>query len=284
MIKQQLTYFQAQQYFQKLVSSRGGEPPAVTELLLGITGWTPIELLRQQRELLPLSQQQQLEGMIQRYLTGWPVQYLLGHAAFFGHDFLVDPTVLIPRPETEELVEWVLADFSQQTTLKVADIGTGSGAIGISLKLERPNWQLLLTDLSPAALQTAQKNADRLQAKVTAVSGDLLAPLTGKYDVIVSNPPYIAADERPLMDRSVLEHEPAVALFAAENGLQIYHRLAEQLADKLTATGSMYLEIGFRQAAVVKKIFQSRFPMAQVSSKKDIAGKDRMVRVRFTGR
>lgn len=278
MSKQQ-TYFQVQQQYQKLVINQGAEVPAVTELLLGITGWTPIELLRQQRNIMPTSQQEKLKKAIQKYLAGWPVQYLLGKAAFFGHEFSVDPAVLIPRPETEELVEWILADFPQNEPLKAVDVGTGSGAIGISLKLARPSWQLTLTDLSGAALQIAQKNAQQLLAEVVTIEGDLLQPLLGKYDLIISNPPYIAENERPLMDRSVLEHEPAMALFAAENGLKIYRRLAKQLAAKLTDNGRLYVEIGFQQAVAVKKIFHQQLPTAKITVKKDITGKDRMIRV-----
>lgn len=124
-----------------------------------------------------------------------------------------------------------------------------------------------------------KKNAQQLLAEVVTIEGDLLQPLLGKYDLIISNPPYIAENERPLMDRSVLEHEPAMALFAAENGLKIYRRLAKQLAAKLTDNGRLYVEIGFQQAAAVKKIFHQQLPTAKITVKKDITGKDRMIRV-----
>lgn len=257
-----------------------GELAAVESLLLGITGWSRIELLRNLRQPLPTKTKNQLIKLTNQYLAGWPVQYLLQRANFFGHEFYVDPAVLIPRPETEELVEWVLADTAvQPAALRIADIGTGSGAIGISLKMAHPNWQVVLSDISAAALKVAQKNAAKLHADVTCCQGDLLTPLAGKFDLIVSNPPYIAVNEKKLMDKSVLEHEPQQALFAAENGLYFYRRLAQQVQKYLRPAGRLYLEIGFQQAAYVKEIFFKNSAQVKVTIKKDIAGKSRMVRV-----
>ncbi|WP_281164717.1 peptide chain release factor N(5)-glutamine methyltransferase [Liquorilactobacillus sicerae] len=262
------------------VQAEGGESAAVDSLLLGITGWSQIELLRNLRQPLPTETKGRLIKLTNQYLAGWPVQYLLQQAEFFGHEFYVDAAVLIPRPETEELVEWVLADTAaRQPALRVADIGTGSGAIGISLKMARPNWQVVLSDISTAALKVAKKNATRLHADVTCCQGDLLAPLSGDFDLIISNPPYIAANEKKFMDKSVLEHEPQQALFAAENGLYFYRQLAQQVQKYLRPAGRLYLEIGFQQAARVKEIFLKSPAQVEVTVKKDLTGKDRMVRV-----
>lgn len=277
-----LACFQVQQNLQQLVAKHGGEKFAVDVLLLGITGWSQIDLLRNLRQPLESSVVQQLKVLVDKYLAGWPVQYLLKKAVFFGHDFYVDPAVLIPRPETEELVEWILQDFGDRRNLRVVDIGTGSGAIGISLKLAAPSWEVFLTDISSEALQVAKKNAVDLQTPVQLLQGDLFDPLKGKYDLIVSNPPYIAQSEKNLMDQSVILHEPHQALFASENGLYFYRQIAKQAGNFLKKDGCLFLEIGFDQGKTVADIFLKSFLRAKVKVKKDISGKDRMIRVSYT--
>jgi release factor glutamine methyltransferase len=276
-----LACFQVQQNLKQLVKKHSGEEAAVDVLLLGITGWSQLDLLRNLRQPLANSLVQQLTALVAKYLAGWPVQYLLKKAVFFGHDFYVDPAVLIPRFETEELVEWILQDFGNCQNLRVADIGTGSGAIGISLKLAKPNWQVLLTDISNEALQVAQKNATALRAAVKLLQGDLFRPLSGRYDLLVANPPYIAQSEKKLMDQSVILHEPHQALFASENGLYFYRQMAKQAAGFLKKDGCLFLEIGFNQGKAVTNIFLKNFPHVKVKVKKDISGKDRMIRVSY---
>lgn len=277
-----LTFFEAQKWAFSFVEKHDGERSAIELLLKGLRGWSSVELLCHYSKQLTPAELVQFKKWVKCYNDGWPVQYLLGKASFFGHEFKVNENTLIPRPETAELVEWVLADYPAQIQqLRVADIGTGTGAIGISLQKERPAWEVTLTDISPAALRVAQVNAARLKAHVRLLEGDLFAPLTGQYQVIVSNPPYIAVNEQRFMDKSVLEHEPNAALFASENGLHFYHRIAAEIKPFISAETCLYLEIGFQQGMAVKKIFNERFPTASVTVKRDLAGNERMVKVEF---
>ena len=185
---------------------------------------------------------------------------------------------MIPRPETEELVDWCLKSEPREA-LAVTDIGTGSGAIAISLKLERPTWQVTAVDISTAALAVARENARHLKAEVEFVTSDVLRQVTQPQDVIISNPPYISSSEWELMDQSVREFEPKTALFAGNNGLAIYQQIALQSQTCLKPAGQIFLEIGFQQGPAVKEIFQNAFPQKKVCVKKDLLGNDRMVRV-----
>ncbi|MDC7952029.1 peptide chain release factor N(5)-glutamine methyltransferase [Liquorilactobacillus mali] len=273
-----MNFFEAQKWAFSFIDRDNEETKSAIKLLLmDIRGWNELQLLQNLQTNLADSELSKFKKRVKMYQEDWPVQYILGHALFFGHTFRVTEDTLIPRSETEELVEWIISDNpiidAQQ---KVADIGTGTGAIGISLQLERPDWDVTLSDISEKALAVAKENAINLQAKVKLAAGDLLSVLNGKYDLIVSNPPYIAASEIDLMDRSVIAHEPKSALFAKENGLLFYHRFAEEITNYLKPGGKLYLEIGFKQGQQVAKLFDN---IGKVEIKKDFYGNDRMVRV-----
>ena len=149
------------------------------------------------------------------------------------------------------------------------------------MKSNKPSWDVSLTDISEAALAVARNNAHALGLDVELKQGDLLAPLVGRYDVIVSNPPYIPKREVDLMDESVKRYEPALALFAAKDGLAIYERLAKEIRPYLQPKARLYLEIGFSQAKQVQALFLQEFPQAQVMVKQDLTGHDRMIKVEF---
>lgn len=245
--------------------------------LLNLRNWNELQLLQNQRMKLTDSEFSRFKSSLEMYLEDWPPQYIIGHTIFFGHRFEVTEDTLIPRPETEELVEWILKDEANGIRQKkVVDIGTGTGAIGISLKLEQPNWDVTISDISQKALLVAQKNSEALLANVDIVQSDLFAKLKDKYDVIVSNPPYIAYSEISLMDKSVIEHEPKKALFAEEDGLYFYRKIAQELPKYLREDGSLYLEIGFKQGKQVVDLFKG---IGQVELKKDFYENDRMVKV-----
>lgn len=291
MIKQRLwriykmssvTYFEAQKWASSFVSDHKIDESVVNLLLLGMKNWNLTDLLMNYQQQMPQHEFEKFKDMLNKVYHGWPPQYLLGEADFFGRKFKVTENTLIPRQETEELVEWVLNDFgNNQSDLKIADIGTGTGIIGISLKLERPLWDVTLTDVSPAALSVARENAQRYGLDIKSICSDLFATLKGKFNIIVSNPPYIAESEKYLMDQSVIEHEPHVALFAAEKGLFVYQRIAAEISSYLEKEAVLYLEIGFRQGKAVKQIFQQAFPSADIFLKNDITGHDRMIKVVF---
>lgn len=275
----QPTYFEAQQWAFSYVKAHNGYREDATWLLRAPHEWDETALLVHLRDSMPLAEWQQYQTNVQRVCAGWPPQQLVGKAPFFGRWFAVTEDTLIPRVETGDLVEWLLADYPENEEKRVVDLGTGSGNIGITLKLAHPKWQVTLTDISPQAARVAETNAHRLGAAVNVVVGDLIAPLIGQFDVLVMNPPYIAPSEQAQMDASVLEHEPAQALFAPGNGLAVYRRLAVEAPRVLLPHGRIYLEIGWHQGEAVRQLFETQLPAAQVTVRQDEAGHDRMVRM-----
>ena len=217
-----------------------------------------------------------LKEIQSQLLVHRPAQYIIGSAEFHGHSFKVDERVLIPRPETEELVDLILSE-NPNTNIKVLDIGTGSGAIALSLAIDRDNWQVTASDISSNALELAQENAEVIDVAIDFVQSDCFQEITGKYDIIVSNPPYISETDREEVGLNVLTSEPHLALFAVEDGYAVYRKIAENAPKHLTEKGKIYLEIGYKQGEYVKKLFESAFPKMRIRVLQDQFGKDRMV-------
>lgn len=219
---------------------------------------------------------------VEEHVTGRPFQYIIGQESFYGRDFLVNEHVLIPRPETEELIEEVKKRtanlFEANKSIKIADIGTGSGAIALTIKKEISNAKVTATDISPEALVVSKKNAERLEAKVEFKQGDLLAPIADqKWDIILSNPPYIGSHEAEDLSDTVIDYEPHLALFAEEDGLQLYRKMAAQLPDMMNIPSFIGFEIGYAQGPAVQKMLQNAFPLALVEVAQDINQKNRFV-------
>ncbi|WP_100332486.1 peptide chain release factor N(5)-glutamine methyltransferase [Bacillus xiapuensis] len=238
---------------------------------------------------LELTNQQLTEWrqQVERHAEGVPVQYITGKEEFYGRSFHVNPSVLIPRPETEELIWHALRlmkeHFPETASLTMADIGTGSGILAITMKLERPDLDVYAVDLSEEALQTAQQNGEKWQADVKWMQGDLLEPLASagiKLDVLLSNPPYIPIGDKEELSPVVADHEPHLALFGGKDGLAIYRRFSEQLARVLKPRALVGFEVGAGQGEAVAALLQKAFPEAAVEVKRDINGKDRMVFLR----
>ncbi|MFC6290597.1 peptide chain release factor N(5)-glutamine methyltransferase [Levilactobacillus angrenensis] len=262
------------------LAAAGQETSVATYLMQEGQGWSFTQLVQHYREPLSADQLVVYQQQVDRVCTGEPAQYVLGHAPFYGREFHVTPATLIPRPETEELVEWLLQ--LPATPQRVLDVGTGSGAIAVTLKAERPTWDVTATDISAEAVAVAKTNAQALGTAVTFAVGDLLAPVAGqRFDVIVSNPPYIDHNELAVMDDSVKRFEPATALFAANHGLAFYQRFAQSLGDYLAPHGQFFAEIGYQQGPAVRQLFATALPQATVTIKADINGHDRMVRVQL---
>ena len=241
--------------------------------------WSKTELVMQYRNVMPVSELKQFERDFEEFLKGLPMQQIIGHEWFYNRKFKVTEDTLIPRPETEEWLEQVLTDLPQEP-LTVVDIGTGTGIIGLTVKLERPADDVTITDISKEALDVAKENAQVLGAEITAELGNLFEPLVGKkFDVIISNPPYISEDEINVMDQSVLDYEPKSALFADEDGLAIYKRMAESIEKYLKPNGRIYLEIGYQQGDSVSRLFKNAFPDAKVTIWQDFNQLDRVVAV-----
>ena len=221
-------------------------------------------------------EKQFVEEIYKKLAEHVPAQYIIGHAEFFGMQLKVDERVLIPRPETEELVDLILTE-NPEKNLKVLDIGTGSGAIALALAKNRPDWSVTAADISEDALELATENAKRQNLDLTFIRTDCFSEISSKYDIIVSNPPYISRSDEVEVGLNVLHSEPHLALFADEDGLAIYRRIAESSKDYLNDGGKIYLEIGYKQGQSVPALFMENLPEKRVRTLKDQFGQDRMV-------
>ena len=217
-----------------------------------------------------------VEEIYKKLVAHIPAQYIIGHAEFFGMQLKVDERVLIPRPETEELVELILAENPEEN-LKVLDIGTGSGAIALALAKNRQDWSVTAADISQEALELASENAKNQNLQIFLKKSDCFTEISEKYDIIVSNPPYISREDESEVGLNVLHSEPHLALFADEDGLAIYRRIAEDATDYLKDGGKIYLEIGYKQGQSVPELFRKHLPEKRVRTLKDQFDQDRMV-------
>lgn len=241
--------------------------------------WTKTDLVRNFREEMPEEQEKQFKQDIKQFNDGIPMQHIIGHEWFYNRKFKVTNDTLIPRPETEEWLDRVLKMLPKKP-LNVLDIGTGTGVLAITDKLERPEDIVTATDLSKEALQVASENAKALQADVTFKQGDLFVPIKNEtFDVVLSNPPYIGLDELNVMDQSVIDYEPKLALFAEDNGYLIYTRLADSIVNHLNPKAQIFLEIGYTQGKRVAETFKKALPQAKIEIWKDFNGLDRVVAI-----
>ncbi|MCK6259231.1 peptide chain release factor N(5)-glutamine methyltransferase [Fictibacillus sp. KIGAM418] len=243
-----------------------------TELLLGLD-----------EELLP-KQQEVFEAAVQKHGDGVPVQYIIGFEEFYGRRFSVNKEVLIPRPETEELVYEVLQRsmmrFPGIEEIQTVDVGTGSGAIAITLALENSRFSVTTIDIAEESLEVAKKNAENLEASVRFIHGDLLQPLIKggeKADIVVSNPPYIPDREIMELETIVKDQEPFRALSGGEDGYVFYRRFMEELPLVLNKQSIVAFEVGHDQGQTVAEMLRVTFPGSVVSVVKDISQKERMV-------
>lgn len=259
----------------------GREEGAARILLQHELGLSYSGLIAAMRDEISEAQFNRFWANVEQHAKGVPVQHLTGSEEFYGRNFLVNPDVLIPRPETEELIEETLQLIERhlfKEELAIADIGTGSGIIAITMKCELPNAQVTATDISQPALETAALNAERLHAEIDFRLGDLTEPIKDrKWDVVLSNPPYIGHEEAPSLSDSVRDFEPHNALFADQEGLALYEKMAEQFPKLINKPGIIGFEIGYQQGPAVEKMLKSAFPDAVVYIKEDINKKDRMV-------
>lgn len=241
--------------------------------------------IRMREPVPPAVLKQFTEAIHMHAETGIPVQHLTGYESFYGREFHVNKYVLIPRPETEELVQHIIhyaQQFPENESLTIVDAGTGSGVIACTLALELKDTTVYATDISKAALTVASQNARDLQADVTFLQGDFLQPLIQKdikADIIVSNPPYIARSEKRLMSDTVTEYDPEIALFAEENGLAAYQTIISQLQHVCKARAVAAFEIGYKQGSAVQQLLKQRFPQSNVTLLPDINQKERVITV-----
>ncbi len=232
-------------------------------LLLHLLGTGKAWLLAHAEAPLPGEPARRYAELLERRLRGEPIQYLTGEAEFYGLPFRITPDVLIPRPETEHLVEKAIALARGFAAPRIVDVGTGSGAIAVALGGALAHAQLTAIDLSAAALEIARENAARngVAGRIRFLPGDLLAPVAGEaFEMVVSNPPYVPAADRATLSVEVREYEPALALFAGEDGLEVYRRLIPAAFEALAPGGFLALEIGCgQQQAVAALLARSGF-------------------------
>ncbi|WP_438467394.1 peptide chain release factor N(5)-glutamine methyltransferase [Streptococcus pluranimalium] len=238
--------------------------------------WSTTDFVINQAKEMTLEDEKLLKEIFDHLEAHKPVQHYLGYAYFKDLTLKVSPDVLIPRPETEELVDLILSK-NPTKPLKVLDIGTGSGAIALALKNQRPDWQVTALDISKAALEIARYNGEKLELTVNWLQSDIFSHVSDKFDIIVSNPPYISEDDKEEVGTNVLSHEPHAALFAPNDGYAIYQQIIEEAPEYLTEIGQIYFEIGYKQGRKVKEMLKNTFPNATVTVLKDVFGKDRMV-------
>ena len=222
---------------------------------------------------------------IVRLLDGEPLNYVLGYSYFYGYRFIVNPDVLIPRPETEELVGLILSqydEFFKGEKIKVCDVGTGSGAIAIALKKEEANLDVYASDISAEALQVAKINARNNECDIHFLEGSMLEPYIEndlKFDILVSNPPYIKSVEK--VDAAVLDYEPHVALFGGEDGLKFYREIFRDAHKILNEKSLAFFEMGYDQKETLSALAREYFEDVKIKVFKDINGKDRMLMLKF---
>lgn len=215
-----------------------------------------------------------------------PIQYLLGKTSFYGLDFEVNENVLIPRPETEELVDWIVSNVlknGRSKSIKILDIGTGSGCIAVSLAKNLPNAEVFAIDVSDKALATAQKNAERNEVEVIFIEQNILETLDlgQEFDIIVSNPPYVRNLEKEEIKKNVLDNEPHLALFVEDNDALIFYRKIAELAQKnLSDSGQLYFEINQYLGQEMVDLLE-KMNFKNIELRKDIYENDRMTRAEF---
>lgn len=260
-----------------------GSPRMAAEtLLMHVLGRDRAWVIAHPEAALSEEQAAQFREAVARRAKGEPLQYITGHQEFWGLDFKVTPQVLIPRPETEHLVEAAVAKVRELKWEKprIVDVGTGSGCIALAIKSELPQAEVHAVDISWEALAVAQENAERLKLYVEFGQSDLLSDFrrgrstATQFDLIVSNPPYVGRSEWEKVQKEVREHEPGVAVFAGEQGIEIYRRLIPEAKAALTPGGWLMMEIGYSQEQAVLELMGE---FADVTSIPDLQGIPRVV-------
>lgn len=243
-------------------------------LLSFVTGLSKVDLILKASDPIPKDQSIRFQELIQKRCEDYPIAYLIGEREFYGRSFLVNEHVLIPRPETEMLIEWFGKLYGGQA-VKVCDVGTGSGTLAVTLKCEFPEIHVTAVDISLDALKTAQENAQKHCARIDFLQSDLLQEISGPYDVVVANLPYISTKDMETLSKAV-QFEPRLALESGHDGLDHYRRLLPQALDKLRRGGGVFLEFGMGQTDELISLL-SKTGFSSIEIRKDFSSIDRIV-------
>lgn len=273
------TYSEVLKAGEKIARSKGMEASGVKLLMMHFSHLTPTKLYLSIDDSMPEEFRLEFLKAVDQYVNHHrPVQYLMGYVSFYGYDFTVNDSVLIPRFETEELVANVLIQYDKLfkgQTAKLVDVGTGSGCLAVSLAMEEPHLEVTATDISPEALEVAKGNAERIGAKVEFIQGDMLLPLQGrKFDILVSNPPYIPDNET--VAEIIKDYEPNIALFGGSDGLKFYRIILSQASSILNDKFIMGFEHGYDKAEEIRTMAKSIYPNAEIFTIQDLSKRDRM--------
>lgn len=271
-----MTYQELLNHATNQVQGTNKEVEAVKLLLLELSKLSPAEFYLNIKEIVPKEIKDSYLEALEKYVSFHiPVQHLIGYSYFFGRKFIVNEHVLIPRPETELLVEQVLLYYDEyfNEEVQVLDLGTGSGCIATTLALEEKSMRVEAVDLSVEALKTAAKTASQLGSSVRFFQSDWFSNVTNRYDLIVANPPYIPSVEQ--VDE-VVDKEPSLALYGGDTGLVYYEAILRDARKYLKAKSLVAFEHGYQQKEGIRKLIETYFPEAMIVTKKDLAGKDRM--------
>jgi release factor glutamine methyltransferase len=256
-------------------------------MLLGhITKLSPVQIYTQPERTLSREQENNLQELVERRLRHEPAAYIVNHREFYGINFYVDSRVLIPRPETELLVDTAI-EFASSTYLArpllIADIGTGCGAIAVSLALNLPHSQIYATDVSPLALEVARLNckSHKVTDRISLLQGNLLEPLPEPVDILVANLPYIKSSELANLSPEIIQFEPEMAIDGGKNGLDYIRQLLEQAEDRIKTSGCLLLEIGQNQEKEVSNLIRSLLKKVNFVFISDLNGIKRIVKIDF---
>ena len=265
----------------KLAREKGLEEEAIKLIVLELSGLDGAAFFMNLNSEVEKELEDRINEAVDKYLSGLPAQHIIGYSYFYGYKMIVNSSVLIPRPETEELVGLVLSyydDYFDGKKVEVVDVGTGSGNIAIALAKEEANMHLTATDISSDALLTAKQNAINNDADVTFLQGNMLDPLIDKglkFDILVSNPPYIPDDE--YVEPLVKDNEPNIALFGGDKGMKFYKEILENAKKVLKPNALLLFEHSHKTKTEMLHLANQCFPNCQAEVLKDLNGKDRFL-------
>lgn len=272
-------------YIKQSLSGLYSEPESTAiakAILTDVFHLSTIDLYAGKDIIFSKNDYERLADILNRLKRHEPLQYIIGEVNFFGLSLHVAPGILIPRPETSELIEWILNDHQQQSNLHVLDIGTGSGCIAIALAKHLPKCHVEAWDISPKSIEITNENSKKNNVLIRALQRDILQDqdFDIKVDILVSNPPYIAEEEREDMDRNVLEWEPSTALFVPDNNPLIFYKRIAEIGNRiLNENGCLYFEINQRYGEETFLLLQN-MGYQEIELRKDISGNDRMIKAR----